>query len=234
MAAVRQPTLQPRRPVCRACPWLCTPRALCAGARGARDGRQCQAVHAKARHVPQAKRTHLLPQLAPRVEGSRTALAGPATHEEAGPPGGAGAAHGQATRAARQPRQRLEAGWPAPGAARAERPRALTAPASRARPRGTGRGTAVGDHGQRAVDRTPTRILAHAVPNAPGDRAGRSPRARQAQAGLGCPLAAVAEVGSAHGAEVTTGLAAGLPPSVARPSTAAHQQLGLFRQAAVP
>ena len=54
-----------------------------------------------------------------------------------------------------------EAAWPAPGEARG----------------GKGRGTEVGDHVPLAVASQPQRLMAHAVPNAPGDRAWRSPMA---------------------------------------------------------
>src|SRR5262245_30808244 len=72
------------------------------------------------------------------------------------------------------------------------------------------------------------RMSAKDVPNDPGERAGRRPMARQAQAGRGCACEAVAEVGSSHGEEGKPCLAAGLPPYVARPSTSANQKLGLF------
>src|SRR5262245_40705948 len=50
----------------------------------------------------------------------------------------------------------------------------------------------------------------------------------QAKEVLGCTFDAVADVGSYHGEEVQTCLAAGLTPSVARPITLANQQRGLF------
>jgi hypothetical protein len=93
--------------------------------------------------------------------------------------------------------------------------------------RGKGRGTEVCSNGQRAVDSKSKRIMAHDVTNETGDRAWRSPMALRAQAGLGCPCDAVAEVGSSHGEAVQTWLAAGITPYVARPSTSAHATLGL-------
>jgi Transposase DDE domain len=96
--------------------------------------------------------------------------------------------------------------------------------------RGQGHGTEVCDNVQRAVDRQPKRMMAHAVTNAPGDRAWRSPMALPAKDVLGGPCEAVAAGGDDHGAEVQTCLAASIPPDVARPLTAANQQLGLFRQ----
>ena len=89
MAACRKHNLMALRQVCRECPWLCTKLDRFAGARGAIDGRTCKAVNAKARHFPQAKRTHLLQQLDQRVAGSRKARDGQANQAEAGTPGGA-------------------------------------------------------------------------------------------------------------------------------------------------
>jgi hypothetical protein len=93
---------------------------------------------------------------------------------------------------------------------------------------GKGRGTAVCDNVPRAVDSKPKRMIAHDVPNDPGDRAWLSPMAMQAKAVLGCPFEAVADVGSSHGEAVKTCLEAGITPDVARPITSANQQLGLF------
>jgi hypothetical protein len=89
---------------------LCQQRDLCAGARVASDGSTCKAVNAKERHCTAAKLTTLLPQLDPRVAGSRKALAGQENEAEAGTPGGAVADHVQATLAALPPRQRLSGG----------------------------------------------------------------------------------------------------------------------------
>lgn len=116
-----------------------TQRECGAGARGAIDGREGTAGHAKARTVTLATLTPLLAQLAQRREGERQAREGHAPHEEAGPPGGAGAA---------------------PHLAR-------PAPESRAMRRGQGGGRAMGAHGQTAVDRQPKRLGGPAVPNAP-------------------------------------------------------------------
>jgi hypothetical protein len=95
---------------------------------------------------------------------------------------------------------------------------------------GKGRGTEGCSNVQTAVDSKHTLLVANAVPNAPGDRAWRSPMARQAKAGLGCPCAAVADVGDDHGEEVQTCLEAGSTPYVARPITSANQQRGLCSQ----
>ena len=60
------------------------------------------------------------------------------------------------------------------------------------------------------------------------DRDWLSPLAVEAKTVLGGPFAAVADVGSDHGQEVTPCLHEGMTPSIARPITSAHQQLGLF------
>ena len=99
--------------------------------------------------------------------------------------------------------------------------RSLRAPERRARPRGTGRGPEVCANGQTAVARQPPRMVAHDVPNAPSDRDGRRPMALQTTAVLGSPCDAGAEGGDDPGQAGTTGRAAGLPPAVPRPSTAA-------------
>jgi hypothetical protein len=92
---------------------------------------------------------------------------------------------------------------------------------------GKGRGTAVCSNGHTAVDAQHTRIIAHDGTTETGDRAGRSPMALEATAVLGSGGDAVAEVGDDHGEAVQTCLAAGIPPSVARPLTSAKQNLGL-------
>jgi hypothetical protein len=79
--------------------------------------------------------------------------------------------------------------------------------------RGQGRGTAVCDNMQTAVDAQPTLMVAGAVTHAPGDRAWLRPLARQAQAGRDGPGAA------------------GRTPSGSRPSPSANAQLGLVSQA---
>jgi transposase len=114
MADLRQNTRRPLRQGCRACPLLCTQMKLFAGALVAIDGSKCTAVNAKERNVTQATLTQLLHQSDPRVEGYRKALDGQDNHEEAGPPGGAGADNVQAQMEALQPRQRLSAGLQAP------------------------------------------------------------------------------------------------------------------------
>jgi hypothetical protein len=95
---------------------------------------------------------------------------------------------------------------------------------------GKGRGPAVGDNVQTAVDRKHKLRIANDVTHDPGARDWLSPMALQAQAVLGCTVAAVADVGSAHGEAVQTGLAAGLTPYLTRPITSANQKLGLFRK----
>jgi hypothetical protein len=61
--------------------------------------------------------------------------------------------------------------------------------------RGQGRGTEVCDHGQTAVDHKPKLMITPDVTNAPGARDWLSPLALQAQAVLGWPCDAVADVG---------------------------------------
>jgi transposase len=114
MADFRQHHLQPLRPVCRAFTVLCTQLHRFAGALVAIDGRQGTAVTAKARHFTPDQRTTLLAQRDPRRAGSRQALAGQETPEEAGTPGGAVADPGQAKRAALPPRKLREAAVHAP------------------------------------------------------------------------------------------------------------------------
>jgi len=94
--------------------------------------------------------------------------------------------------------------------------------------RGQGRGSAVCDPGQPAVEAPPQRNLATDVTHATGARDGLSPMALPATAGRGCPCEAGAAAGSSHGEAVKTCQAAGITPSVARPLTAANQQRGLF------
>jgi hypothetical protein len=96
--------------------------------------------------------------------------------------------------------------------------------------RGQGPGPAVCDHVQPAVDRQPQRMVANDGPKDPGARAGLRPLAWPATDLLGGPCEAVAAVGDDHGEAGTTGLAAGLPPSSARPVPAAHQKRGRFTQ----
>jgi transposase len=97
-------------------------------------------------------------------------------------------------------------------------------------PLGQGRGTEVCDNVPLAVDSHHKRSVANDVTHDTGDRAWRSPRARQAQEGLGRPCEAVAAGGDDHGEEGKTCLAAGLTPYVARPLPSANQKLGRFRK----
>jgi hypothetical protein len=112
--ACRKHTRGPLRPVCREGTGWCQPLDRVAGARVALDGSQGHAVNAKARHVPQDPLTPLRPPRDQRVAGYRKALDGQDTHEEAGPPGGAGATKGQATIEALQHRPLLSTGFQAP------------------------------------------------------------------------------------------------------------------------
>jgi transposase len=93
-ADCRKHDLQPLRQGCRECTGLCTPLELCAGARVAIDGSQCTAVNAKERNCTRDQLPKLLAPIEQRIEGSRKALDGQDTPEEAGTPGGAVAAHG--------------------------------------------------------------------------------------------------------------------------------------------
>jgi hypothetical protein len=115
-----------------------------------------------------------------------------------------------------------------PSDQRGEAHRSRTAPERRAMPRGQGRGTEVCDTVHTAGDAQDTRLIANDVANAPGDRARRSPMALQAKAVLGGTVAAVADGGSSHGADVQPWLDAGLTPSRARPITSANKQRGRF------
>jgi hypothetical protein len=96
--------------------------------------------------------------------------------------------------------------------------------------RGQGRGIAVCDNVQTAVDSKPKRMIAHDVTNETGARDWLRPLALQAQDVLGSPGDAVADGGDDHGEDVKPCLEAGITPYVARPLTSAHQQLGLFSQ----
>jgi hypothetical protein len=106
----------------------------------------------------------------------------------------------------------------------------LPEPESRAMQLGQGRGPEVCDNVQTAGDRTHTLMVANDVSNTPGDRDGRRPRALPAKAVLGRPFDAVADGGDYHGEAVKPWVAAGITHSVARPSTSANQQRGLFRK----
>jgi hypothetical protein len=93
---------------------------------------------------------------------------------------------------------------------------------------GQGRGIAVCSHVPTAVDSQPKRMVANDVTNDTSDRDCLSPVALQAKDILGGTCDAVADMGSYHGEEVKTWLAAGITPSVVRPITSANAQLGLF------
>ena len=89
MADFRKHSLQPLRPVCRECPVLGKPLALCAGTLVAIDGSKGKAVNAQERHCTADKLKHLRQQSAQRVAASRKDRAGQENEEDAGPPGGA-------------------------------------------------------------------------------------------------------------------------------------------------
>jgi transposase len=228
MADFRKHNLVPIRQVCREFTLLCKQLDLFAGALVAIDGSQCKAVNAKARNFTPDKLKRLLQQIDQRVEGYLQELDRGDNQDDAGTPGGAVADNVQAKIEALQHRQRLYAGLQAQLEASGATQLSLTAPESRALKRGKGRGIAVCDNVQTAVDRKHKRIIANDVTNDTGDRDWRSPMALQATAVLGCSFDAVADVGYDHGEEVKTCLEAGMTPSVARPITSANQQLGLF------
>jgi transposase len=228
IAGCRKHNLQPLRQVYRACTLLCQQLDLVAGERVAIDGSTCKAVNAKAHNCTSDKRKHRLQQIDQRVEGSLQALDGQDHQDDAGPPGGAVAAHVQAKIEALQHRKLLSTDVQAQWEASGETQCSLTDPERRAMQLGKGRGTEVCSNVQTAVDRKPKRMIANDVTNDPGDRAWLSPMALQAKAVLGCPCDAVAEVGYDHGEEGKTCLEAGITPYVARPITSANQKLGLF------
>jgi hypothetical protein len=124
-------------------------------------------------------------------------------------------------------RQRRYTGLPAEWAGRGHDPLALTDPDSRAMKGGTGGGPAVCENVQPAVDAKHQLLVAWPVPNDPPDRDWLSLMAVAAPAVLSGPVDAVADRGYDHGQAVQQGLPGGMPPSSARPSPSAHQQLGL-------
>jgi transposase len=195
MADFRQHNLKPLRQVCRECTVLCKQRDLLAGPLVAIDGSQFNAVNAQERHFTSDKLKHLLQQIDQRVEAYLKDLDGQDHEEDAGPPGGAVVENLQAKIEVLQQRKLLYADLPAQLEARGETPLSRTDPESRAMILGKGRGTEVCYNVQMAVDSQPKRIIANDVTNATGARAWLSPMALQAQAGLGCPFDAVAEVG---------------------------------------
>jgi transposase len=93
IADFRKHNLKPMRQVCREFTLLCKQLDLFAGELVAIDGSTCKAVNAKARHCTADKLQPLLPQIDQRVEGSLQELDGQDPQDDAGPPGGAVAAH---------------------------------------------------------------------------------------------------------------------------------------------
>jgi transposase len=105
MADFRKNHLVPLQQVCREFTLLCKQLDLCAGALVASDGSKFKAGNAKARNVTPDQLTTLCQQLDQRVAGSLQALDGQDNEEDAGPPGGAGAANFQAKSEALQQRK---------------------------------------------------------------------------------------------------------------------------------
>jgi transposase len=231
IAHCRRDHFEALRDVCRALTLLCTQRALFGGELVAIDGSKLSAVNAKGRHVPNATREQVSAPIDARVAGDLKALEAADAQDEAGPPGGARAAARQPTIEALRGRRRrdadLQAAWERSGQAQLS----LTAPDRGALQGGTGGGTAVCDNVQTAVEATHKRIVACAVTTDPTDRDWLRPVAAEATAVLGGPCDAGADGGSDHGPDVQPGRQAGMTPYLARPSTSATQQRGLFRQA---
>jgi transposase len=228
MADFRKHNLKPLRQVCREFTVLGKQLDLFAGELVAIDGSKCKAVNAKARNFTPNKLTKLLAQIDQRIEGYLQDLDGQDSQDDAGTPGGAVADQVQAKIEALQQRQLLYTELQAQLEACGETQLSLTAPESRAMKRGKGRGIEVCYNVQTAVDSKHKLIVANDVTNDTSDRDSRSPMALQAQAILGGPFEAVADVGYYHGEEVKTCLEAGLTPYVARPITSANAKLGLF------
>jgi transposase len=180
------------------------------------------------RHFTTAQLAQLIAQIEARVEGDLTELEAADDHDEAGPPGGARAADLQTKSAALRERRRRDKALQAELEGSGQDQLSLTAPDSRSMRGGAGGGTAVCDTVQTAVDAKHQLLVACAVTNDPTDRDWLSPMAVEAQAVLGGPCDAVAEVGYDHGQEVKQCLPVGMTPSIAPPITSAHQKLGLF------
>jgi transposase len=210
---------------------LCTQVDLFAGALVAIDGSKFKAVNAKERNFTPDKLTTLRQQIDHRIEGDLQGLDGQDTQADAGPPGSAVADNLPAKIAALQPRQLRYTALQAQLEASGETQLSLTDPERRAMQLGKGRGTAVCDHVQTAVDRKHKRMVANDVTNDTGDRDWLSPMALQAKEVLGSPFAAVAEVGYYHGEEVKTCLEAGMTPDVTRPITSANPKRGRWSKA---
>ena len=228
IADFRKHNLKPLRQVCREFTVLCKQLDLFAGTLVAIDGSKFKAVNAKERNFTSDKLKNLLQQIDQRVEAYLKDLDGQDNAEDAGTPGGAVVENLQAKIEVLQQRKLLYADLQAQLEASGETQLSRTAPESRAMILGKGRGTEVCYNVQMAVDSKHKLIIANDVTNDTGDRDWLSPMALQAQAVLGCPFDAVADVGYYHGEEVKTCLEAGITPYVARPITSANQKLGLF------
>jgi hypothetical protein len=191
------------------------------------EGSQFRAINATGRHVTKAKLETVIAQLDARVAGYLKELEAVDDQDEAGAPGGARAAARQTKIEARRGRRRRYEDLQAEVERSGHDQLALTDPDRRAMTGGNGGGTAVCDHVQTAVDATHKLSVAGDVANDPTDRDGLSPVALAAQAVLGGPCEAVADVGYDHGHAVKPCLQAGMTPSSARPITSATQTLGL-------
>ena len=228
IAHFRRDHLKPLREVCRAFTLLCTQLDLFGGELVAIAGRKFRAVNAKGRHLTNAKLEPVIAQIEARVAGYLTELEAADDQDEAGTPGGARAADLQTKIEALRGRRRRYEDLPAALEGRGHDQLSLTDPDRRAMKGGHRGGTAVCANVQTAVEAKHKRIVACDVANDPTDRDWLSPLALAAKAILGGAFAAVAEVGSYHGHAVKQCLQAGMTPSIARPMTAANQQLGLF------
>jgi hypothetical protein len=109
-------------------------------------------VHSTERRVTQDKLKQLIVPIDERVAASRQALERRDDQAARGTGGGAQAATLAAKIEALKQRKRLDEGFQAPRLACGQAQLSLTDPESRAMKRGKGRGPAVCDHGQTAVD----------------------------------------------------------------------------------
>ena len=194
-ADCRQNNLQPLRQVCRTCTLLSKKLNLFGAERVAIDGSKCRAVNAKERTVTPDKLTTLLAQIDERVDTYLKELECSDDQDNRGPGGGAHAEALAAQIAARKQRQRRYEGFQTQRRSSGQAPLSLTDPERRAMKRGTGRGPAVCDNVQTAVDAQHTRMVACDGTHEPGDRAWLRPMALQAKAGRDCPWDAVADGG---------------------------------------
>jgi hypothetical protein len=228
IAHFRRDHLNPLREVCRALTLLCKQLDLFGGELVAIDGSKFRAVNAQGRNFTTAQLAKVIAQIDARVAGYLKELEAADEQDEVGTPGGARAAARQAKIAALSGRRLRYEDRQAELQRSGHDQRSLTDPDRRSMQGGNGGGTAVCYNVQTAVDAKHKLIVACDVANAPTDRNWLSPLALEAQAVLGGPFEAVAEVGYDHGHEVKQGLQAGITPSIARPITSAKQQLGLF------